>query len=100
MTKERRLAIKMWKDIRDMISTSDKLLSASVINYKEIFCKERKLKWFNNCWFCQYIPYCSKCPLVNCGFSSSYEITVSEYRSKDVRIEACNNIIRALGGEA
>jgi len=100
MTKERRLAIKMWKDIRDMISTSDGLTSASVVNYKEIFCKERKLQWLNNCWFCQYIPICNMCPLVSCGFSSSYEVTVSEFRSKDVRIAACNDIIKALGGRA
>ena len=100
MTKERRLAIEMWKGIRDMLSASDELSGAEIIRYKEMFCEEHRLRWYWDCWFCQYMPSCSKCPLKYCAGNSLYNTVIDMYEEKDVRIEACNNIIKALGGKA
>lgn len=100
MTKERRLAIKMWKDIRDMLTSYDEWSYSNVVAYKRSFCARHDLNWVNDCWFCQYMPSCSKCPLVRCGIDSSYEIVKADYVEKNIRIEACNSIIAALGGEA
>lgn len=100
MTKERKLAIQMWQNIRDMISEFDKLVCIDILLYKDTFCAEHRLWWSWNCLFCQYMPGCSKCPLVHCGPDSWYAIVKADYTDKNVRIATCNNIIRALGGEA
>ena len=60
---------------------------------------DHDLKWKDSCWFCQYIFICDKCPLKSCKFGSYYAIVVSKYLDKDVRVAACNNIIKALGGK-
>ena len=98
MTKERRLAIQMWKGIRDMLSASDRLQRSDIIAYKLSFCTRNSLNWKCNCWFCKYTPSCNKCPLKSCS-DGLYEIALADYKEKNVRIDACNNIIKALGGE-
>lgn len=100
MTKERKLAIEMWKDIRDMLSAFDRMTMTSILEYKETFCKDHGLHWMNNCWFCQYIFACSKCPLKSCSTASDYYILKQDDVEKDVRVAVCNNIIKALGGKA
>ena len=97
MTKERKLAIEMWQDIRDKLLTS--LINFDVEMYKRKFCKEHDLEWKHSCWFCRYIPYCSKCPLRDCSTYSDYDNVVNDRRDRDKRVEACNAIIKALGGE-
>lgn len=104
MTKERKLAIEMWWDIRDMISASDRLPREVIKKYKSEFCEQHELDWHNDCWFCQYRPSCFKCPLKECLKTSAssnplYVRVLNPCENKDARIEACNNIIKALGGE-
>lgn len=100
MTKERRLAIEMWTNIRNMLSASDGQLPRNIFSYKEMFCADHDLKWPGNCWFCQYISACDKCPLKDCGIGSLYVIVLDRAKDKKVRIDVCNAIIKALGGEA
>lgn len=100
MTKERRLAIEMWKGIRNILSACECFAGFDVQKYKREFCTEHDLEWEHGCWFCQYIPRCSKCPLGNCDSYSDYDDVVNDRLSKDTRVVACNNIIKALGGEA
>lgn len=100
MTKERRLAIEMWKDIRSrIIMLGQRMRGGDIVEYKFMFCRKHDLKWSGDCWFCHYIHNCVKCPLGGCS-SDGYYGHVSDYWDKDVRVEACNNIIKALGGEA
>lgn len=100
MTKERKLAIQMWKDIRDMLSFSCEVTRGDIRVYKYEFCKSHKLNWLNNCWLCQYIHSCSKCPLKNCDVDySSYRTVTDPLEKTDIRMDACSVIIKALGGQ-
>lgn len=62
MTKERKLAIKMWEDIKQRILT-DTLPSQVFFTSKTIIAKEYdvsldiscNIRWANICWFCQYV---------------------------------------------
>lgn len=100
MTKERKLAIEMWRGIRDMLSAFDSFTGLSIQEYKREFCREHGLEWEYNCWFCEYMhDDCIGCPLGNCRAHSDYDNVVDDRVKKDVRVEACNNIIKALGGE-
>lgn len=51
MTKERRLAIKMWQEIVDILEIGNIDLNAQ----KHRFCVNNNIYWENDCWFCQYI---------------------------------------------
>lgn len=99
MTKERKFAIDMWTNIRCMLSASDRLTCQSVLEYKFEFCENHDLSWKNNCWFCQYIPSCNKCPLKDYNTGSLYWTVLLDRKEKNVRIDACTNIIKALEGE-
>ena len=99
MTKERRLAIQMWTNIRNMLSASDVCTRSDIVAYKLSFCTRYDLNWKCNCWFCMYMPSCSECPL-GCCSDGLYGIVLANYKEKNVRIEACNGIIKALGGKA
>ena len=108
MTKERRLAIKMWEGIRDSLADKPKDVSNFdfIVTYKDLFCKLFKLRWNSHCWFCAYIRRrsiyaCSKCPLKSCFTAGSYyEIIMDVYNRHSVqeRVDACNKIIAALKG--
>lgn len=100
MTKERKLGIEMWTNIRGMLSASDGQIPESISYYKEMFCVEHGLEWTGSCWFCQYIRDCGKCPLKSCKLGSYYAIVVDSLMDTDVRVAACNAIIKALGGKA
>lgn len=100
MTRERRLAIQMWKDIRDMLMHNDVVTSRDIVKYKQTFCVSHGLYWTNNCWFCKYIPSCGECMLGSCKSGGDYYIVKNSWLRHDIRVKACNNIIRALGGEA
>jgi len=99
MTKERKLAIQMWINIRDILSASDGQSPERISCYKKMFCEDHGLHWECNCWFCQYIQCCDRCPLHGCHHASDYYIVMKVWLNTDARVEACNNIIKALGGE-
>lgn len=101
MTKERKLAIEMWKGIRDKIQSSfasdHSITEHDIIMYKNEFCCKHGLRWRCCCWFCQYIPMCIKCPLRSCMRADSLYFTVIyKYSTLHARIEACDKIIAAL----
>jgi len=124
MTKERKLAIKMWKQIRKGIKFKRYFFGMISIEYlKSDFCIKHNLNWFHQCWFCQYIRRgesshkplgregCNLCPIATkeaklnsnvcgCGsYDSLWKIVTNEYLKTKVRLEACNKIIKALEGE-
>lgn len=103
MTKERKLAIKMWEEIKERIpkwqKTSYKVpISERVIHYKRDFCVKYDLPWSVNCWFCTYIMYCDYCPLHDCG-EGVYRSIVDDSSPLQDKIRACEYIISALKGE-
>ena len=51
MTKERRLAIKMWQEIVDML----KIGNIDLDTQKRHFCTNNNIHWESSCWFCQYV---------------------------------------------
>ena len=77
MTKDRRLAVKMWRDIAYGIRTKKILNYCEVLYFKKGFVRFHGLKWYNNCWFCEYQGKrfgCKKCRLyVQCGCGCSCE---------------------------
>ena len=80
MTKERRLAIKMWKDLLKLLQKKP-LKNREINVFKESFCQIHDVDWKNECWLCQYVRQdyrwtlesrrpisrqrnnCKKCPL-------------------------------------
>lgn len=114
MTKERRIAIGMWKYIRDQYSSQrvedGEDLEDYVHNLKgEYMWEHGDPHWAFRCWFCQYIgrrdkPYrrydlsrCCKCPLKSCSKGSAYMKLCNAETGKEW-VEACDEIIQALGG--
>ena len=108
MTRERRLAIKMWEGIRDSLADKPKAVSNFdfIAGYKRFFCRLYTLNWHSYCWCCQYIRMksiygCGKCPLKSCFTGSSYYEKVMDIHKRytvQERIDACNEIIAALKG--
>ena len=118
MTKERKLAIEMWKTIRQAIIIHP---NTSISLIKADFCAEHNLNWDYNCWFCQYmrnddydesdrLKGCTKCPIAHnaakakpslCGCLpfSLWDMATNSIFSKEVKLEACDKIIKALGGK-
>lgn len=62
MTRERKLAIQMWKEIRSILKNKPEELNTpyALIKYKEEFCAKHNLYWFSSCWFCHYIVAADK----------------------------------------
>lgn len=123
MTRERRIALKMWEYIRDQISldllsTRDRMMLHEIKRrWLRKYCPELLEKWWATCWFCQYFqqefdsnensPSLSyKCPLNDnqddlCkGHCILYHTVVSSNSTKELRLEACDKIIEALKGKA
>lgn len=87
MTRERRLAILMWEEIKDYIKENDlkgvRTTLAEIFNYKCNFMKKHNVDWINGCYLCNYIKpleedyeiKCQKCPLYK---SSNYFIKNKE----------------------
>lgn len=84
MTKERRLAIKMWEQIVEALEQGKhdpRYARPIVFEIKEDFSEKHHLMWKASCWFCQYVRHdwrygmasrveldehwngCQKCPL-------------------------------------
>lgn len=108
MTRERRLAIQMWEEVKERLPEwylYDKYSLALVLQtYKRQFCADHGLNWAYNCWFCQYIrPGCKRCPLQSCVYNR-YDPITAWARIVDInsilitRLEACDEIIAALKG--
>ena len=103
MTKERRLAIEMWEDIKAKLpkwwkKCDRSSISAHIVQYKNDFCVKHDLPWIANCWFCAYIRYCKDCPLRDCG-DGAYRSIINNDTPLQVKIRACEYIISALKGE-
>lgn len=94
MTKERRLAIQMWEQIKAELARDPKV---NIVGLKINFCSEHGLVWFCNCWLCQYIPHCEDCPLSGC---LNYVRAVDERKPLEIRLNACSAIINALKGKS
>jgi hypothetical protein len=57
MTKERKIAIKIWEDIKQRI-LADNLPSIAFFKSKRLITEAYGVspgKWDSNCWFCQYV---------------------------------------------
>lgn len=119
MTRERRLAIQMWEEIKCAIINAEKpsdIDCSTVTELKYKFCTIHKLKWNHCCWFCKYVRYhdkihgegCQRCPLSDghkaaiLGFDSgccknAYD-RVLNARQRKTKLKACDEIIRILNG--
>lgn len=98
VTKERKLAVKMWQGIRKKIYNNSYISDTELLLYKKNFCARHSLNWINSCWFCQYMPTCELCPLRECRSFSVYKTALKSSEPKKERIRACNTIIAALKG--
>lgn len=115
MTKERRIAINMWKWIRvnwDMyLRFKDEVECATgedaLLLMKDTYLADKGVNWVSDCWFCTYLrprpePSCRRgcflCPLQSCS-SGPYHTLVNNPTYEEY-VDACDQIIEALGGEA
>lgn len=119
MTKERRLAIQMWRKIREIVRRRGRLIPSWELHLiKKEFCEEHGIKWWHNCWFCQYLRNnkeahgegCQYCPLADktddavmsgsntgCGQGFYHDVLMGD--TVTIRVAACNKIIQALQGK-
>jgi hypothetical protein len=117
MTRERKLAIQMWEEIKDKIK-SDNISMDEIREMKYKFTFEHNLGWLHSCYFCEYIRCerfydtldlqgCQKCPIAKpisriclnkcgCGTFSTYSVIINKRYPKFIRVMACNKIIKAL----
>ena len=128
MTKERKIAIKIWEELKAFILSSPQNVTGnSFVVKKHYLISKYGMHWDCHCWFCQYVRYkrvtrdddgyivdegCDKCPLHklahaapgDCGCHSSlmqspYARLINDYAENTVKAEACDIIIKALKGE-
>lgn len=107
MTKERKLAIKMWQDIKRLMPEWVKLDPDDIVSflrcYKDKFCTSNKVHWLYDCWLCQYFrDNCEKCPLHSCYYAAPWTAwarIVSCSTNLKTKLAACDEIILALGGK-
>lgn len=110
MTKERRIAIDTWEWVRDnwdmYLSFKSEVECATgedaLLLMKDTYLADKGVNWVSNCWFCEYLGSkhgrgCRLCPLQNCG-SGPYH-TLATNPTYEEYVDACNQIIEALGGE-
>lgn len=110
MTKERRLAVQMWREIAEEVLRDD--AHFRVYSYKKRFCEQHKLRWHNSCYFCQYTSMhlydkennkigillkCERCPLRSCDASSLYGAAC--FGTKDRAHRAAEEIADILEGK-
>jgi len=117
MTKERRLAIMMWEEIRVQIRYTTRLKDTRrIADWKRQFCMEHELHWMYGCWLCQYVRYhdelhgegCQRCPLsdgheeaiigTESGCYKNAYNRVIHARTRKAKLKACDEIIRILNG--
>lgn len=105
MTRERKLAIQMWEEVKRQLPGWCKEYPWAVADFlhhsKIDFCEQNGLLWQFDCWFCQYINNCDKCPLRSCDFNNHLTIwhrIVSEDTSLKTKLQAVDEIIAVLKG--
>lgn len=119
MTKERRLAIQMWEEIKKAIIDAKRpsdIDCCTVTKLKHKFCVINELNWMHGCWFCKYVRYhdkihgegCQRCPLSDghkgaiIGYDSgclrNAYYRVIHTRTRKAKLKACDEIIRILNG--
>ena len=109
MTKERKLAIEMWNEIK-CIMQNEEMSAFDICRYKEDFCKNHGLNWLLNCYFCNYYmrgykELCKKCPISfhniyrNGCVHSVYGKLINKDSDVEEKIKCCDIIISALKGE-
>lgn len=54
MTKERRLAIEMWQDMRELVSQGRINAGWEMLAAKGTWSEEHGINWYCECWFCHY----------------------------------------------
>ncbi|MBD5413987.1 MAG: hypothetical protein HDR52_06175 [Treponema sp.] len=94
MTKERRLAVLMWREIAERLNEGmDSLL---IWSFKKEFCKSFNIHWTNDCYFCNYMT-CAVCPISvsekqgqGCQVGSLHHMAL--FGSKETSVEAANRI--------
>lgn len=101
MTRERRLAVQMWREIAEYLrnSNNDIRLYKSVADLKHRFCDEHNLHWRSDCWFCEYLSStCKKCPIRYCSDNDSLYGKVC-YASQEEAARAADRIADKLEGK-
>ena len=119
MTRERRLAIQMWEEIKYAIIKAEHTKDVDwefVSRIKHAFCAEHNISWLHGCWFCKYVRYndnlhgegCQRCPLsdgseeaiigVETGCRENAYHRVLKARQRKTKLKACDEIIRILNG--
>ena len=126
MTKERKIAIKIWEEIKAFILSSPQdVTSRSFIAMKHSITRKHGMYWNCNCWFCHYVRKtvrndegfivdegCDRCPLHklvraapgDCGCDiglaqAPYARLANDWTDNAIKAEACDMIIKALKGE-
>ena len=103
MTRERKLAIEMWEEVKKQLPGWKCDVVFALKTLKANFCRQNGLDWRYDCWFCQYVrDDCHKCPLHSCdchNFATAWARIVDEGTSLRTKLAACDDIIAALKGE-
>lgn len=107
MTKERKLAIKMWEGVKEHLPQwyeEDRWdIVDNLRGFKADFCFKNNLHWNCYCWFCQYFrDVCDRCPLKSCDYTeptTAWARIVDEDTSLEIKLQAVDEIIAALKGE-
>lgn len=121
MTKERKLAIQMWRMIREKVRRRTRPMDTiELFEIKRKFCMEHNINWWHQCWFCHYVRYndpsyyygegCQRCPIADrtrddvmagreTGCCYGIYRDVIHGKTVAVRVSACNKIIKALQGK-
>lgn len=119
MTRERRLAIQMWEEIKKAVIDAERPSDIDVTFIAELkykFCTIYRLNWSHGCWFCKYVRYhdeihgegCQRCPLsdghkgailgIDSGCCENAYSRVLNARQRKTKLKACDEIIRILNG--
>lgn len=119
MTRERRLAIQMWEEIKKAVIDAKRPMDINaefVAQFKYVFCAKHEISWLHGCWFCKYVRYhdnlhgegCQRCPLSDGhkGAILGYESGCCENaynrvlnaRQRKTKLKACDEILRILYG--
>lgn len=90
MTRERRLAVKMWHDVADNIRQGAIEDFNGVMDFRNNFIHKHNLKWYNEDWFCEYMGMsdgCSKCRLyIRCGGNCN-DVKHNYYAMMDKKVD-------------
>lgn len=114
MKKDQKLALQMWKEIREQLPEWHKHAGGHIyqecdVNHKikeftAHFLAIHGLYWTNNDWLCnRYYDDCSKCPLHSCSpedHSTAWARLGETHISLEGRLKACDEVIKAIRNES